>query len=506
METMEQGAKLSRQIKKGLQKLKFSKKALDKLDETISWTWYPFDEPGFEDYIFSSCYDLVPEYLEELFTLRIERYQIFVVSGIERTEDDQYISFVSVAFPFMGWELVEKFEKDLETKTSDELWSEWGFIDLDEIEMRVDTDTNLRFYYPIMAEIIKDPFNDKSEYQRRLEIMILTIALLNKKFGFKIYFSQSGDIPNEIPDDWIDPYVINEYYLGLAKVNEQLAEDENNGSLWYQKAGLLLSRDRAEEALGCLEKAVKLEPNIHQAWYTVADTYTKLGDEESAQKAEEIARGIIKRDDISIGSPDIFHLGVMFTPTYISQGARYHSYDDDDEKLLCNYCDYDFLYIKDGIEYYCNRCGRQAVIEGGAVGVELSMDQTKFESGSATPICLNALLNNKTRFKEKYVTSHGGMEFILYNIEENEDSSKSRYELNFGKLQKPYMKGILKPGKKREFVFDIRKINWLWEEEHVDLDEPGKYAICLFVIVKVIREDEVIESNTESNILEFEII
>jgi tetratricopeptide (TPR) repeat protein len=506
--TLTHGLELAKQLKKELKKLKFLKDAEEKFLDTISWNWYPFDEPDYEDHILYSNYELIPEYLEEMFTLRIERHQIFVVSGIERIEDDRFISFVSVAFPYMGWELIELFNKDKETMTEDELWSEWGCSDLDILELPTDVNSTLRFYLPIMVQFVKDPFNDKTEYQRRREILILIIALLHEKFGFKIYYSQSGDIPHEIPDEWIDPYVIDEYKLGLANLNEQLAEDDKNGDLWYQKAGLLLSRDQAEEALVCLENAVKLDPNNHMAWYTLADTYTKLGNNEKAMKAEEVARGIMKRDDISLGSPDVFHYGVLFTPIYISQGARYHSYEDDDNKLLCARCDYDFLYIEDGIRYICNLCGNTGIIEDAALDVELSMENHGFKSGSASrkPMLVKAVLTNKTNFDEKYDTSHNGMEFILKINENNEDGSISPYETNFGELQKPNKKGMIKPGKKRIFEFDIRKINWLCEEEPVVLDEPGKYSLSVFVIVKVLREDDVIKSNSESNLVEFEIV
>jgi hypothetical protein len=98
------------------------------------------------------------------------------------------------------------------------------------------------------------------------------------------------------------------------------------------------------------------------------------------------------------------------------------------------------------------------------------------------------------------------MEFILDINENNEDGSISRYETNFGKLRKPYKKGLLKPGEKRIFEFDIRNIHWLWEKGPIDLNEPGKYAISIFVIIKVLRGEDIINSHTESDFVSFEIV
>ena len=204
------GSKIADEIATELLKLDFPQKAKDDLNSLVVTKIEDFTYSFFlENYI--NC-ELIPEHLEELFTMRIERHQVYVISGIKETFDNRFISFVSVAFPFMYWELYEEHEKFEEKKNKTEPNPPSNFFnDMDELDSFYDFDSRnelaypFRFYFTVFAEVTPGPINNRLDHLRRREIIIFIINLLFYKYGFKLCCSESGDIPKEIPDEYINP-------------------------------------------------------------------------------------------------------------------------------------------------------------------------------------------------------------------------------------------------------------------------------------------------------------
>ena len=484
------GVRLEEDLIKELKELEFDRNGESALKESLKgtdfWSYWVSDYPSYE----------IPDYLEEMFTLRIERFQVFVVSGIQEDFNDKPISFVTVTLPYMGWEL-ERFLRDNITKDqllvqlveeTEETYEDALFEILGEIQDLSEMSYPTRLYYPVLAEYVDDPFENEEEFQKRKDILGLIITLLCTKFGFKVFFSESGDIPKEFHDDWLDPTLLQEYNNHLAKINSELEKTPDNPQLCFEKAGLLLSRDRADEALDWLEKAQELDGDKPHIWYAISDAYYKLGRIKDAKAAEKKADSIKKLKDTPTSKANIFDFVSPFSKQFDELYETNENAPDD--QVRCSSCGYDFLYIKDDIWYNCNRCNAINFIEGAAIGIYIKLAKDQININDNNVIWLDVELENKTRFNMKFSTEDTEIHLVKADIEINEISKKgraSKYKLdnsNFGPLPITSKTTLLEPHQKLNFRFNLRKIDW--QDEYLrQFDIPGSYILDLWIHVKI---------------------
>jgi hypothetical protein len=491
------GAMFASDIEAALMELDFPNDVSDMLMESLPIEDYALNLPPL-----LKNYNL-PDHLEELFTLREKRYQVFIISGIQESKDKRSISFVAVMMPLMAWEwykfIAEEFEgerPDWVPKASyDSLWMQSDALE-------VDFSNPLRFYYPVLAEYVEDPFNNKQAYETRRKALVSTIELLYERFDFQIRFSESGDIPKEISEEWLSKEIKEDYNDHMLYLDRKLKEEPSNVILYYEKAGLLLSRERNQDALVFLQKAIELDPNLPQIWYLLSDVYTKMDRMEDAKEAESKAQDI----QIALGMPenksDLYYLLNPINPVYYE--IKDTSSFPVRERFVCGFCTYDHIYVRDGIWYSCNACGEESAIQDASLGVEISSSEQKLGPDWADHMVLDVTLTNKTKYGIALTTEM--FEIVVDTVEEediNENEEKMITDFKsfcFAHMPEPHMPIELKPNEVKRTQIHLKDLKW-YDDDKKEKLSSGKYALFLFVQSNVDTDWGEMGSVSESNTL-----
>jgi len=450
----------------------------------------------------------LPSEIEEFFTLRSKRFEIQLFSGIHETQDGDFISVVMLAVPIMGWEIIRLDEDMIKDGKAPDWANGWTDEDLETFCIDLEgvwSEENLqsREILPIMAKAVDDPYEDTTGYSRRREALIGALKFLCSQFPFTIHFSETGNIPKEVPDEWIHGPLLEEYNKHIARVDARLKEDQNELYSLYEKAGLLMGRDHFDEAKVLLDCLIKLEPNLPYAWFAISDIYSRTGKDDEADKAEEKAmeleRLLVGRRP---GKADVYD----FTPPFSRVGPEWA----EDERSasegaipVCDNCGNEFLHVTDGFWYTCNMCGRSSPLKGKGIGLSIKTEKEEFRIGE--PIWMTIDIENLTDQELTYSTDD--LELISMpptdTVEDDgEDEPARDYVMDWiGKLKGPYANGVIKPHAKESLRIDLRKIETLEPSREGDDDEdgagskgpfevPGEHRVSVFLKVTIGRIED----------------
>jgi len=474
---------LAADLQKALEELKYERGAAKDLIASVRKParFSNKEVPYFE-------YEL-PTDMEEHFTLRSKRFEAFVISGVHEDNRGRFIGLVVVALSMMGWELRRLFHQEEQEGIEEEKrilrpeWAEeWDMDILEELSDHIQEEAghlskHPRLYFPVLAEFVKDPFEEQDDdaYERRKKALQSALGLLNQVLGFKVHSSESGLIPKEVLDQWIEKEVLDEYHQRLEAIDAALNEDPKDGRSWFEKAGLLMSRDRNEEALECLARTVEIESEFLPAWFAMADVFSGLGREEDARKAEEEAKEVQRRIGTPQSKADVYFMLNPFDPRF-EKGLPDSKEPDGFERHQCGSCFNLFLYIKDDIWYLCNACGHQGSFEGAAINCNIELENEEIEGDA--PVWLLVTLENRTDHEITYSTDD-----IEVHMNFNEEDQEAT-QYTFAPLQSPSAPASIEPHGKDTFKVDIRKLEW-YDDQVRPTFTPGTYNIDIFVSVHV---------------------
>jgi len=436
----------------------------------------------------------LPSDVEEIFTLRSARFEVQLISGLHETMDEGYVTLVLLAVPIMGWEIMRLDEGLLGSGEVPEWAKGWSNDDIEALQLDAEDawseeKLQTRELVPIMAHAVEEPFDDETGYAKRRQALMAALRVLCSQFPLKVHSSESGNIPKEVPDGWIDPALLEEYARRKALVEARLAKAPNDPNILYEKACLLMGRDDLKEAEGLLDLAVKIEPNVPFIWFALSDLYSRTGRDEDADRAE--AKGI-ELEKVLEGRwpsrPDILD----FTPSL----KRFPDGTGDEDAAnrgqpRCTYCDGDFLFVTDGFWFTCNKCNRSGPLEGKGLGLSLSVENDRPAVGE--PIWVKVTIGNLTDLEMTYSTDD--LEFISMPpsdevTDDGEEDSQGDYVMDWiGKLKAPYATGVIPPHGKAELRVDLRKLETLEPlsegEQEVEgiFDRPGEHRVSVFLKV-----------------------
>lgn len=483
------GLALLTDITKVLSEMRYDKGAAQELlDELVKERAYYAVTPPVHDYE-------LPSEIEEVLTLRSARFEIQLISGLHETVDEGYISLVLLAVPLMGWEVM-RLDEELIGSGAGPGWAK-GWTDGDIETFQLDNDDawsehrpQARELVPLMAKAVEDPFEDETGYARRREALLGALRILCTRFPFKVFFSESGNIPKEVPDEWIGPEILVDYSKRKAVVEERLAKTPNDPNLLYEKASLLMGRDDLKEAEVLLDRAINIEPNLPFVWFALSDLYSRSDRDEDADTAEAKGAELEKVLDGRWPSrPDVWD----FTPSL----GRFPDDTGDEEgggdPLRCPFCDGDFLLVTDGFWALCNKCNRSGPLEGKGLGLSLSVENAKPMVGE--PIPVKVFFENRTGLEMTYSTDD--LEFISVppsdevSDDGEEDSPGDHIADWIGKLRAPFATGVIAPHGKAELSVDLRKLETLQpigegdEDKEVEgvFDRPGEHRVSVYLKV-----------------------
>jgi tetratricopeptide (TPR) repeat protein len=476
--------------KRAIGKLRHNTDAAQDLVKALlqSSSYYSLDLPV-------TNYEL-PSDIEELFTLRSKRFEVQLFSGIHETDDGRFISLVVLAVPMMGWEVMRLNEEVIKAGKGPDWARGWKDADLETFESDMDAmwseeRMRARELLPILASYEDDPFEDHSGYAKRRGAFIETLRALCTQLPLTVHYSESGNIPKEIPDEWIEPALLEDYRRRLARVETRLASSPDEPNLLYEKAGLLMGRDDLKEAEVLMNKAVRIAPKMPFLWFALADLYSRTGRDKEADKAEAKGEELGKLvEGQRPNRSDIYDLTLPFRRAPEEWTEEEPS---DEEVPVCDFCKGDFLNITDGFWYICNRCNRSGPVEGKGLGLTISTEKEDFKVGE--PIWVSVILENLTDLEMTYSTDD--LEFMsLPPSDEVMDDGEEDYERELvmdwiGKLKAPYATGVLGPHGKETIKIDLRTIETLEpdseSEEGKDIealfDVPGEHNVSLYMKV-----------------------
>ena len=477
-------------IKKALKGLDYKKGASEQLLKSLA-TNNPYGSYVSPVHAFE-----LPSDLEELFTLRSERFEITLVSGIHETEEGDYISLVLLAVPLMGWEVLRLDGEYLRSGKAPDWAKDWTESDLEAFQYDLEgfsaqEKSQARELVPILAMTEEDAFENTQGYSRRKQALLEALKVLCSQFPFKVHFSESGNIPKEVPDDWISPALLEEYARSLKHIEDQLVKKPEDAFLLYEKAGYLMGRDLFKEAQDLLEKAIKLDPKMPFPWFALSDIYSRTGRDQEADKAEQKAAELEKVLDTKWpGRADVFD----FTPPFARVPEEWGGEEAREMDLpRCEFCDGDFLHITDGFWYTCNKCNRSGPLEGKGLGLSLMTEKTEFFVGEPLWVTIN--IENLTDLEMTYSTDD--LEFTsIPPVDEVSDDGEEDFERDIvmdwiGKLRGPFATGVLAPHAKETIKIDLRKIETLEPDREGEaateieglFEEPGEHQVQLYLKV-----------------------
>lgn len=452
----------------------------------------------------------LPSELEEVFALRKDRFQVHVISGLHDAAPG-LLSFVALIQPLMGWEV----HRAIQAIANGDRPPKWATgMDEDALALVManlkdepsELSHEVRMFYPILVELVPDHEDDPGSDRRRSEALLETVRVLCRDNGFHLHSSESGDIPKEVPDEWLSPTTLWLYESMLASVEAKLGkEGPDDPQMLFAKASLLLSRDRAEEALALLDRSIEAEPMMPNFWYAKASALHKLGRIEQADEAEEEALRVQR----SLGAPpsraDIY----TFLDPFVYDVNDLRPFKDDDDEprgpdgvpLRCPMCGYDFIMVKEGIEIECNRCAHVGTIEGSALEVRLEAEKDKVSTGEA--IRVKVQLRNRTRHRVSF--AHEQVELAL----ERADGDTDMWRPSLGYLREKGARTELGPEEEMTLDIDIDDLVWKvydeeWEEVEPSLP-PGKYKLDMFLNVDVGPGSINLSSYTETEAITIEV-
>ena len=441
------------------------------------------------------CYAL-PSDLEELYTLRSARFELTLVSGIHETDGGDYITLVLLAVPLMGWEVLRLDEGHLQSGKAPDWSKGWTESDLEAFQYDLDgisSDEKLqaRELVPIMAMTEGNAFENTQGYAKRKLALLEALRVLCTQFPFKVHFSESGNIPKEVPDEWISPPLLEEYTKSLSRIEGLLVKKPDDVYLLYEKAGYLMGRDHFKEAEVLLDKAIKLEPKLPFAWFALSDIFSRTGREQEAEKAEQ--KGAELETILggkSPGKADIFD----FTPPFARVPEEWGGEEAREMDIpRCEFCDGDFLHITDGFWYICNKCNRSGPLEGKGLGLSFTTEKKEFIVGE--PLWVTITIENLTDLEMTYSTDD--LEFMsLPPVGEVSDDGEEDYERDIvmdwiGKLKGPFATGVIAPHAKETLRIDLRKIETLEPDSEGEapneieglFEVPGEHQVQLYLKV-----------------------
>jgi tetratricopeptide (TPR) repeat protein len=441
------------------------------------------------------CYEL-PSDLEELYTLRSARFELTLVSGIHETDAGDYITMVLLAVPLMGWEVLRLDEEYLHSSKAPDWSKGWSESDLEAFQYDLDGFSSeeklqARELVPIMAMTEDNAFENTQGYAKRKQALIEALRILCTQFPFKVHFSESGNIPKEVPDEWISPALLEEYTKSLARLEGQLAKKPDDAYLLYERAGYLMGRDHLKEAEALLDKVITLEPKMPFTWFALSDIYSRTGRDQDADKAEQKGAELEKLlGGRWPGKADVLD----FTPPFARVPEEWGGEEARELDLpRCEFCDGDFLHITDGFWYLCNKCNRSGPLEGKGLGLSFTTEKKEFTVGE--PLWVTITIENLTDLEMTYSTDD--LEFMsLPPIGEVSDDGEEDFERDLvmdwiGKLKGPFANGILAPHAKDTLKIDLRKIETLEPDSEGEapteieglFEVPGEHQVQLYLKV-----------------------
>jgi len=476
-------------LEKAMAEMRYDKAAAKELvGELVKERAYYAVTPPVHDYE-------LPTDLEEVITLRSARFEVQLISGLQETSDEGYISLVLLAVPLMGWEVMRLDEELLGSGAGPDWAKGWTDGDIESFQLENDDAWSeqrpqARELVPVMAKAVEDPFEDETGYARRREALIGAIRILCTRFTFKVHFSESGNIPKEVPDEWIGPDILEDYARRKALVEDKLSKAPNDPGLLYEKASLLMGRDELKDAEALLDRAVKIEPNLPFVWFALSDLYSRTGREDDADGAEARGAELEKVLDGKWPSrPDVWD----FTPALRRFDDESGDREAGGERSQCPYCGGDFLLVTDGFWYLCNRCNKSGPLEGRGLGLSLTVENARPKVGEAIPV--KVTLENLTDLEMTYSTDD--LEFISTTPSDEvtddgeEDSSGDHVSDWIGKLRGPFANGVIVPHGKAEVSVDLRKLETLEpigegdDEQEIEgvFDRPGEHRVSVYLKV-----------------------
>jgi hypothetical protein len=477
-------------IKTALKRLNFDKSASETLLKSliVNNPYGSYTSPVL-------CYEL-PSDLEELYTLRSPRFELTLVAGIHETDDGDYITLVLLAIPLMGWEVMRLDEDYLRSSKAPDWAKDWTEGDLEAFQYDLDGFSSeekltARELVPIMAMTEGNAFENIQGYSRRKQVLIDALKVLCTQFPFKVNFSESGNIPKEVPDEWISPALLAEYAQSLVRIQGKLAKKPDNAYLHYVMAGYLMGRDRFKEAEDLLDKSIKLEPKLPFSWFALSDIYSRTGRDQEADKAEQKGAELEKLlEGKWPGKADVFD----FTPPFAREPEEWGAEDAKETDIpRCEFCDSDFIHVTEGFWYICNKCNQSGPLEGKGLGLSLTTEKKEFIIGE--PLWVTIMIENLSDLEMTYSTDD--LEFMsLPPVDQVSDDGEEDYEREIvmdwiGKLRAPYANGVIAPHAKETLKIDLRKIETLEPDREGEakseieglFEEPGEHQVQLYLKV-----------------------
>lgn len=452
----------------------------------------------------------LPTDIEDIYSLRKGRFQVFIISALHEI-DTGFISMVAVAQPLMGWEVNEARLALKEGKDAPSWARDMGEDVLLEVAATYwdepsDLSHEIRLFYPVLAEEVEDMEGDPEADKGRQKALQDIVRVLCQDNGFVIHSTESGDIPKEIKDEWISTTTLWQYNSMLEFVEKELQkEGPDDPRVLFARASLLLSRDRAEEALSVIEWAIENEALLPRLWFAKANALSKLGREEEAAEAEEKALEIQRELGTPPSRADIYTFLDPFA--YDAKDLRPIEKEEDAPTgpggvpLQCYMCKYDFLDVEEDLEYRCNRCDHHSTIMGAAMDVKVKLGKEEYIIGETIKLELH--IRNKTRHRLQVQSAT--FEVAIEGPRKGEDRND-----HLGTMKGKGTLATIEPHGETVLALSFDDLIWSHSSDidlAVDLElMPGDHKVDLWVGAQVGPEDRGLDSATETDPISLRIL